>query len=633
MRLYDWLSESPPPAKESAGDATSPMTGDGTRRAPLLQGSAVGEAALPSLEEQEQAARLQMAAEQRQKREALKAEFEAAETEAEWAKAAEAKAAAAAAEEAAAAAAKEAACRALREKAAAEEARRRQHVVVEMAKRGWTNETEAQRAHAAEARRAAAVAARRADDVKKTFAAGGWRIGDRVVAQPTDQSAGRVSNRGAEILRGDAGTVIGPSREKADRRRPVRGRFIVVDFDGKGRIDIDGTAHLATEAGLLWCTACHRRLPKGGFSASQLDNGRKSGERRCSACVQPSFVRDPSLHPSEQAPPSLPPPMVVPMHPPPMFGPPTLGPSILGPPMLGPPIGPPVYGPPMYGPRMMHPPGYMMHAPLPMGYMVPVAPHASQPLPRRDPHYFRPSSPEEVRAARREKEALRAAVPANEKAQEEARLKYLAKIDQEDAAIAEEAARVESAREEARREAEEAAAEATREAEAAAARREAEMQEEMARMRLQLEAEQTARREAEAVTAAAEAVAATAPPQLRFGTFPVEEAVSVPVETAVARGGGVGGRGGGRGRGGRGRGRGAGAPPTAAAAAAAAPPPPSTEKKLCVVCEDGPADYALLMCGHRCLCVDCVKHFEPGGGRDCPLCRQPIERTMRIHDC
>ena len=24
---------------------------------------------------------------------------------------------------------------------------------------------------------------------------------------------------------------------------------------------------------------------------------------------------------------------------------------------------------------------------------------------------------------------------------------------------------------------------------------------------------------------------------------------------------------------------------------------------------------------------------EPGGGRDCPLCRQPIERTMRIHDC
>ena len=127
MRLYDWLADSPPPAKESASDATSPMTGDGTRHAAPLQGqgSAVGETALPSLEEQEQAARLQMAAEQRQKREALKAEFEAAETEAEWAKAAEAKAAAAAAEEAAAAAAKEAACRALREKATAEEARRR----------------------------------------------------------------------------------------------------------------------------------------------------------------------------------------------------------------------------------------------------------------------------------------------------------------------------------------------------------------------------------------------------------------------------------------------------------------------------------------------------------------------------
>ena len=157
---------------------------------------------------------------------------------------------------------------------------RRERVVVEMAKRGWTNETEALRANAAEAKRAAAVAARRADDVKKTFAAGGWRIGDRVIAQPNNQSAGRVSNRGAEILRGDVGTVIGPSRGK---KAPPG--FIVVEFDGKGRIDMDGTAHLSTEAGLLWCTACHRRLPKGGFSASQLDNGRKGGERRCSACV------------------------------------------------------------------------------------------------------------------------------------------------------------------------------------------------------------------------------------------------------------------------------------------------------------------------------------------------------------
>ena len=66
-------------------------------------------------------------------------------------------------------------------------------------------------------------------------------------------------------------------------------------------------------------------------------------------------------------------------------------------------------------------------------------------------------------------------------------------------------------------------------------------------------------------------------------------------------------------------------------AAAAAAPPPSTAK-LCVVCDDAPADYALLMCGHRCLCVDCVKHFQPGGGRECPMCRQPIERTMRIYD-
>ena len=435
MRLYDWLSESPPPAKESAGDATSPMTGDGTRARPL-QGSAGQRGGAPRLEEAAAKRKRSGAAadggEQRQKRRRSRRSSKRPKRRRRG-EAAEAKAAAAAAEEAAAAAAKEAACRALREKAL--------------------------RANAAEEKRAAAVAARHADDVKKTFAAGGWRIGDRVVAQPTDQSAGRVSNRGAEILRGDAGTVIGPSREKADRRRPVRGRFIVVDFDGKGRIDIDGTAHLATEAGLLWCTACYRRLPESGFSPSQLDNGRKGGERRCSACVHRSARW--RRCPSEHAPPSLPPPVMVPMHHPPMFGPPTLGPSILGPPMLGPPHGPPMYGQPMYGPPMMHPPGYMMPAPPPMGYMVPVAPHASQPLPRRDPHYFRPSSPEEVRAARRGGGAARGGAGEREGAGG-GEVGYLARIDQEDAAIAEEAARVESAREEARREAEEAAAEATR---------------------------------------------------------------------------------------------------------------------------------------------------------------------------
>ena len=72
-------------------------------------------------------------------------------------------------------------------------------------------------------------------------------------------------------------------------------------------------------------------------------------------------------------------------------------------------------------------------------------------------------------------------------------------------------------------------------------------------------------------------------------------------------------------------------PPTTAAASAAAPPP-STEKKLCVVCEDGPADYALLMCGHAASASTAAKH-RAGRRPRLPLCRQPIERTMRIHDC
>jgi len=57
----------------------------------------------------------------------------------------------------------------------------------------------------------------------------------------------------------------------------------------------------------------------------------------------------------------------------------------------------------------------------------------------------------------------------------------------------------------------------------------------------------------------------------------------------------------------------------------------STENGLCVVCWDQCANYAVIPCGHLCLCADCsttnVRHLN---GK-CPLCTRRIDRTVRIY--
>ena len=75
-----------------------------------------------------------------------------------------------------------------------------------------------------------------------------------------------------------------------------------------------------------------------------------------------------------------------------------------------------------------------------------------------------------------------------------------------------------------------------------------------------------------------------------------------------------------------------------AATTPGATPSPTTEK-LCVICDDAPAAWALLPCGHRCLCADCVVNYQeptPGGPptrcTECPLCRARVDRTWRIYD-
>ena len=91
---------------------------------------------------------------------------------------------------------------------------------------------------------------------------------------------------------------------------------------------------------------------------------------------------------------------------------------------------------------------------------------------------------------------------------------------------------------------------------------------------------------------------------------------------------------------GRGGARGGAAAPVApdAAAAAAAPPPAEASRGLCVICDEQAATWALLDCGHKVLCETCVRFFEAGPNGEpprqtaCPMCREPVARTLRIWD-
>jgi serine/threonine protein kinase len=51
-------------------------------------------------------------------------------------------------------------------------------------------------------------------------------------------------------------------------------------------------------------------------------------------------------------------------------------------------------------------------------------------------------------------------------------------------------------------------------------------------------------------------------------------------------------------------------------------------ENLCVWCMDKPADYAVLPCGHKCLCeADSAAIVAMNG---CPVCRGPVQRCARI---
>ena len=53
------------------------------------------------------------------------------------------------------------------------------------------------------------------------------------------------------------------------------------------------------------------------------------------------------------------------------------------------------------------------------------------------------------------------------------------------------------------------------------------------------------------------------------------------------------------------------------------------EQALCVVCMDAPADFALLPCGHKCVCERDAHAMLARGS--CPLCREPARASQRIY--
>ena len=57
------------------------------------------------------------------------------------------------------------------------------------------------------------------------------------------------------------------------------------------------------------------------------------------------------------------------------------------------------------------------------------------------------------------------------------------------------------------------------------------------------------------------------------------------------------------------------------------PRPASTEPATaeCAICWDGEAEYAVVPCGHRCLCARCIKAVS-----DCPVCRGAMTAVLRV---
>jgi hypothetical protein len=57
---------------------------------------------------------------------------------------------------------------------------------------------------------------------------------------------------------------------------------------------------------------------------------------------------------------------------------------------------------------------------------------------------------------------------------------------------------------------------------------------------------------------------------------------------------------------------------------------PDAEETMCVVCFDAPKEYAIVPCGHQCVCGACVEQLTKTRTPTCPVCRERIQQTMKV---
>ena len=58
------------------------------------------------------------------------------------------------------------------------------------------------------------------------------------------------------------------------------------------------------------------------------------------------------------------------------------------------------------------------------------------------------------------------------------------------------------------------------------------------------------------------------------------------------------------------------------------PPRPASTNPItaeCAICLDDSAEYAVVPCGHRCLCNSCIKAVS-----ECPVCRGAMTAVLRV---
>jgi predicted amidophosphoribosyltransferase len=51
---------------------------------------------------------------------------------------------------------------------------------------------------------------------------------------------------------------------------------------------------------------------------------------------------------------------------------------------------------------------------------------------------------------------------------------------------------------------------------------------------------------------------------------------------------------------------------------------------MCVVCFDAPKDHLIVPCGHQCVCAGCAEQLINTRTPTCPVCREPIQQTVKV---